>query len=698
MRFSICLLQPEGYKYAHFLYDVCKYLCYTIEAAGYECCMIRNRLYSDRINLIMGAHRLTDPSSIEQIKQAGKYIIIQSEVLREGGIAGWQDQKTFDTIYIPLLRQAHAVWDSLEANQIHLQKLGIVPERRLTTFGYLKAMEEITHKKNKDIDFLYYGSLTPHRKKLLDELNALGGKVVCIFDDAAIFRNDLIARSRVNLAPNQAQGINHLTSKITYLLNNRSIVVAERCCNQDWVEHCFPFTDTNKWALLCMETLNRPDLDELAYKNFEQYKKLDMVHLIQPILDKLRLELPLSSTRNTSVTDEVHNTKSAVDGGDPLLSNSAKNQAISGMTSIIILTHNCLKHTKKCVISIRKHTPEPHEIIFVDNASTDGTIKWLQGQVKENYNYRMIENLDQEGFARAFNMGIKASQEKYLLLLDSQVIVSQGWLSGMLKHMNSADDNGLVGPVSNLASGPQLIENVPYNNDLNHMQKFALDIANNNTNKVKDVIQLDGFCLLIRRSVLDLIVGFDEGYDCGSFAFDDLCMRSHILGYRNVIAKDVFVHRYDSMTLKGNIQYFAEKWKDFIIVDKDGYKIQMTKEQQLKKLLEWGEDQFSLGNFHAAVKNFERILTLDRTNSQSLNNLGVIQVQLGDIISAMKTFQTALTYNPKDPDALENLVQAVAKTSRIDLIDTSLLDTLKLAQPANPDLVKLINAQQNLPI
>ena len=72
-------------------------------------------------------------------------------------------------------------------------------------------------------------------------------------------------------------------------------------------------------------------------------------------------------------------------------------KAIPNLTSIIILTHNRLDYTKKCIKSIQKHTPEPHEIIFVDNASTDSTVKWLQGQIKENKNYRLIENKENVG-------------------------------------------------------------------------------------------------------------------------------------------------------------------------------------------------------------------------------------------------------------------------------------------------------------
>lgn len=117
--------------------------------------------------------------------------------------------------------------------------------------------------------------------------------------------------------------------------------------------------------------------------------------------------------------------------------------------------------------------------------------------------------------------------------------------------------------------------------------------------------------------------------------------------------------------------------------------------QQPKKLLELGEKKFSQGDVHTAVKLFEKVLLLDRTNSQAMNNLGVIQWQLGGVVSAMKIFQTALSFNSNDPDALANLLQAATKTGRFDLIDSALMNRVKEAQPANPDLVKLINAQQD---
>jgi len=69
-----------------------------------------------------------------------------------------------------------------------------------------------------------------------------------------------------------------------------------------------------------------------------------------------------------------------------------------------------MEYTKGCVKSIMKLTPEPYEIIFIDNGSTDGTVKWLRTLIRENKNYRLIENTQNVGFARGCNQGIETSQ------------------------------------------------------------------------------------------------------------------------------------------------------------------------------------------------------------------------------------------------------------------------------------------------
>jgi GT2 family glycosyltransferase/glycosyltransferase involved in cell wall biosynthesis/SAM-dependent methyltransferase len=377
------------------------------------------------------------------------------------------------------------------------------------------------------------------------------------------------------------------------------------------------------------------------------------------------------------------------------------------LTSIIILCFNQLEYTKKCLQSIVKYTSVPYELILVDNGSSDGTAPFLEDWANKHSNCKIIFNNENRGFAAGNNQGIAAAKGDYILLLNNDVIVTRDWLKRLLAHIDSDENIGMAGPVSNSVSGPQQVEHVTYGQNMNKMQNFARNYSKNNVGRTQEIFRLVGFCLLIKRQVLDIIGGLDENYGNGNYEDDDLCLRSGIAGFRNIIAHDVFIHHYGSMTFKGNnIDYkdslednhrrFADKWTDIIEVNGNEYRVCMTKEDQLKKLLEWGEERFSQGNFNAAVKIFERVLKLDKVNSQAMNNLGVIQWQIGkEPAPAMKTFQAALVLNPKDSDALENLVQAAMESSRFDLINPALLNTLKKAQPANPDIVTLINAQQN---
>lgn len=377
------------------------------------------------------------------------------------------------------------------------------------------------------------------------------------------------------------------------------------------------------------------------------------------------------------------------------------------LTSIIILTFNQLEYTKRCMESIQEHTPEPHEIIVVDNGSTDGTREYLQRLAQDRSEIRLILNQENRGFAAGNNQAIEKAEGDYILLLNNDVVVTQGWLGTLIEHMNKTLDAGMVGPMSNSVSGPQLVQDVPYGSSLDDMQAFARDFASGNRGKTTEHMRLVGFCLLIRKEVIDVIGRLDENYLSGNFEDDDLCLRGFIAGYKNIIARDVFVHHYGSMTFKGNsidhqstmsknFRYFSDKWKGLIEAGDNQYRVSLTREQQIKTLLAWGEDKFSQGDARAAVKIFERILHIDRTNSQALNNLGVIQWQLGEAASAINFFQNALASSPGDPDALANLLQAATETGRFDLIDQNLLDVLKQAQPANPDIVKIVNGQEGI--
>jgi GT2 family glycosyltransferase len=367
--------------------------------------------------------------------------------------------------------------------------------------------------------------------------------------------------------------------------------------------------------------------------------------------------------------------------------------------SILLVNYNGGVLLDRCLQSLRDEAPAcAVETILVDNASTDGTKEFLSclgGDVT------VIANATNLGFAKACNQGIGMAKGEHILLLHNDAVVTEGWLEKLLSHLDGHPETGMVGPMSNGASGPQRVPEVPYGDDMEEMQEFAYDFSGGSAGGTNVILGLGGFCLLVRKEVTDIIGGLDEGYVDGRFLVDDFCMRSCIAGYRNVIAENVFVHHSGGTgpgnggigrqtALQEDLRRFADRWKGLVEIDGKGCRVSVAGEQQVGKLLEWGEARFARGDFMAAMKIFLRVLRFDGANSEALNNLGVIQWHLGDAVTAMRTFQSSLDINPGDTDALVNLARATADTGRIDLIKPDLLAALKKAQPASPDLAGLM--------
>ncbi|MBJ6801184.1 glycosyltransferase [Geomonas propionica] len=221
------------------------------------------------------------------------------------------------------------------------------------------------------------------------------------------------------------------------------------------------------------------------------------------------------------------------------------------LTSIVILTFNELECTRECLESIDRHTPEPHEVILVDNGSTDGTIPYLREFCAQRNGYRLIENGTNLGFAAGCNVGMREAHGGHILLLNNDVVVTRGWLSGMLDALAREPEAGLVGPMTNRIAGPQQTGDAVYH-DTAGMDAYAASFRSANYGRRIPVDKLVGFCLLFTRAVLAEVGELDTRFGSGNFEDDDFCLRAALKGYRCVIAGDVFIHHYGSRSFTGN--------------------------------------------------------------------------------------------------------------------------------------------------
>jgi GT2 family glycosyltransferase len=236
------------------------------------------------------------------------------------------------------------------------------------------------------------------------------------------------------------------------------------------------------------------------------------------------------------------------------------------LTSIVIATYNKLEFTQQCIQSIRSYTkPGSYEIVIVDNQSTDGTVEWLQQQA----DIKAIYNKQNYGFPKACNQGIEVSKGDSILLLNNDTIVTENWLTNLVTCLHSSPEIGAVGAVTNNCSYGQTIP-VSYQT-IEEMQAFALSYNNSNQELWEERLKLIGYCMLIKKSVIDVIGLLDEQFTPGNYEDDDYSLRIRLAGNRLILCKDTFIHHFGSvsfreappeyMKLMQNNRYkYLEKW------------------------------------------------------------------------------------------------------------------------------------------
>ncbi|MFC3748081.1 glycosyltransferase family 2 protein [Paenibacillus sp. GCM10012306] len=223
-------------------------------------------------------------------------------------------------------------------------------------------------------------------------------------------------------------------------------------------------------------------------------------------------------------------------------------------TSIIIPTYNGLRLLRTCVEAIRTWTEVPYEIIVVDNGSQDETTEYCRAQ-----KLAFISLPVNCGFPAACNLGLQLASGDEVLLLNNDVIVSAGWLSNLKAALYSAPDIGIVGPVTNYASGRQQVK-TEYT-DLPGYHEAA-EIANApDPRKWIGAKRLVGLCFLLKREVLESVGLLDERFSPGHYEDDDYCYRARQQGYRLLIAGDCLVHHEGSASFK---EVYNSGWQDLL--------------------------------------------------------------------------------------------------------------------------------------
>lgn len=236
--------------------------------------------------------------------------------------------------------------------------------------------------------------------------------------------------------------------------------------------------------------------------------------------------------------------------------------------SFIILSYNTLDYTKTCIESIRENTLESsREIVFVDNASTDGSLEWL----KEQNDIVLRANKENSGFPKGCNQGVEvASKGNDIFLLNNDTLLPPNALFWLRMGLYENNAVGATGSVTNFASNHQAIRMEDPSTD--GMLAFAAKTNIPAEYPYEEKLYLVGFALLIKRSVYDEVGDLDERFSPGNFEDNDYGLRVLQAGYKNILCRNSFIIHFGSKSfgkkkeaysnlLFENGKKFEEKWR-----------------------------------------------------------------------------------------------------------------------------------------
>lgn len=228
-----------------------------------------------------------------------------------------------------------------------------------------------------------------------------------------------------------------------------------------------------------------------------------------------------------------------------------------GLVSIVIVTYNSRDTIEDCINSVLERSSGlPLELILIDNASADGTRHFLETL----RDVKLVCNSDNLGFAAANNQGIRLTSGKYIVLLNPDTVVTDGWLTRTLSHLNAAPDIGAVGPRSNRTGELQLDVRADASYaTLEEMQTYAKGVSQQFHGRAIEFHRLAGFCIALKAEAVERVGFLDESFGVGYYEDDDYCRRLVEAGYRLLIALDVFIYHIGGASFGGLMSGFSAK-------------------------------------------------------------------------------------------------------------------------------------------
>jgi glycosyltransferase involved in cell wall biosynthesis len=234
------------------------------------------------------------------------------------------------------------------------------------------------------------------------------------------------------------------------------------------------------------------------------------------------------------------------------------------MISIVIPSHNNLRHLKNAYASVRKHAPEI-ELVLIDDASTDGTYEWLEEQTKEDGKLIILKADKREGHTVLYDLGIFHSTKEIVGIMHADMIMGPNYVENIIKHIKPGTVicGTRIEPPLHPEGREKIIQNFGLDfNDLNisAFESFCLE----KQLEFKDQTSKGMFApWMIYKKDFVSMGGHDAVFAPFPYEDSDIFQRWIIAGYELIQSRDAFVYH---LTCRGH------RWTGEIQKDDDYFK------------------------------------------------------------------------------------------------------------------------------
>jgi GT2 family glycosyltransferase len=219
--------------------------------------------------------------------------------------------------------------------------------------------------------------------------------------------------------------------------------------------------------------------------------------------------------------------------------------------SIVILNFNGGKLLSRCLLSVLNLTTyKNYEILVVDNCSSDDSIEQAKPLFEKSSKVRLVVLGKNLGYAEGNNQGYShvSSEVKYVVFLNNDVVVNEGWLEGLLEVLEVHDDIGAAQPV---VISPEMNSEGTFGGYLDvfgrKIDRFTL--GRRHGRSYGECLYAWGAAIITRKEIIDRFGLFNPQYFL-TYEETDFCWRLRLAGFRIGIVFGSKVHHLGGATIK----------------------------------------------------------------------------------------------------------------------------------------------------